>query len=177
MTDAAVAPLARAQKLAETASWLALGAMILIVLSVINEYFVNPVTAQIVAREDDALHAVLALLHAVAINSILAAPALLLVGALSDLRAALREYEAGRFFSVTSIAAVRSAGEWTLWALGMKVVGAPTLHAWVSGDPGGVRWSYESFDLGLAAIAAFVMLIGRVLEAAAAIKAENDEIV
>jgi Protein of unknown function (DUF2975) len=174
MTDAAVAPLARAQKLAETASWLALAAIVMIVLSTLNELSLGQALEK--AREG-ASDSVFTLIKTVARNSILAAPAWLLVGALFDLRVALREYENGRFFSVKSSAAVRSAGEWTLYALGAKIIGAPTLYAWVSGQPGGFHFNYESFDLGLVAIAAFVMMIGRVLEAAAALKAENDEIV
>jgi hypothetical protein len=176
MNDTIVAPLARAQKLAETANWLALGAIVLILLSTVGEFLVGPVIERVETLEGG-IRAVLAILNVVMINTILASPALLLVGALFDMRVAITEYEAGRFFSVKANHAVRSAGEWTLYAIGMKVVGAPTLHSWVTGDARGIRINYESFDLGLVAFAAFVVLVGRLLEAAAAIKAENDEIV
>ncbi len=176
MNDTIVAPLARAQKLAETANWLALAAIVMIVLSTVGEFFVGPVLERI-ETFDQLRAAFVSLLIVVAINAILATPAFLLVGALSDMRVALTEYEGGRFFSGKANHAVRSAGEWTLYALGMKIVGAPTLHSWVEREHGGIQINYESFDLGLIAFAAFVVLVGRVLEAAAAIKAENDEIV
>ena len=72
---------------------------------------------------------------------------------------------------------VRKAGEGALWALGFKIVGSPTLLSWVTHEGRGFTWHFEPFDLGLIAFAAFVAVLGRVLEAAARIKEENDEIV
>ena len=63
--------------------------------------------------------------------------------------------------------------------MAFKVVISPTIFNWItqSDDISGFVWRLEPFDLGLIAFAAFVMVLGRVLEAAARIKEENDEIV
>lgn len=49
--------------------------------------------------------------------------------------------------------------------------------SWITQEGRGFIWQMEAFDIGLTAFAAFIMVLGRVLEAAAKIKAENDEIV
>lgn len=101
-----------------------------------------------------------------------------MAGALLDLSKVLDEYGKGQFFTLKASAGVRKAAEGALWALGFKIVGSPTIYAWITQEGRGFRWRLlEPFDLGLVGFAAFVAVLGRVLEAAARIKAENDEIV
>ena len=71
---------------------------------------------------------------------------------------------------------MRKTGEGVLWAVGVQAVLAPTLLFYLGAeDEPGMR--FTTFSLALAAIGLFVLLMGRVLEAAAAIKADNDQIV
>jgi hypothetical protein len=104
-------------------------------------------------------------------------PAALFVAALAKLSHALKEFEAGRFFAPSSCRAVRQAGVDAAWALVAKVVMVPTLLVWVRREGGSFAWNFELSDLALAAFLVFVAAVGRVLEIAAAVQAENDAIV
>ena len=101
---------------------------------------------------------------------------MLFVAALAQLARALKEFEAGRFFTPTSYRAVRRAGVDAAWALVAKIVMVPTLLAWVR-DAGSFACNFEIAALALAAFLVFIAAVGRVLEIAAAVQAENDAIV
>ncbi|MBX9745516.1 MAG: DUF2975 domain-containing protein [Hyphomonadaceae bacterium] len=177
MTQAAAAPLARAQQLAGGAATVAVVAAVLIVLGAVAQG-VSPALNVFVTREVTVdLAGVAAVINAVGIFWIIILPSFLLGGALLDLSKVLDEYGKGQFFTLRASAHVRKAGEGALWALGFKIVGSPTILSWITHEGRGFIWHMEPFDLGLIAFAAFVMVLGRVLEAAAKIKAENDEIV
>lgn len=177
MTQAAAAPLARAQQLAGGAATVAVVAAVLIVLGAVAQG-VSPALNVFVTREVTVdLAGVAAVINAVGIFWIIILPSVLLGGALLDLSKVLDEYGKGQFFTLRASAHVRKAGEGALWALGFKIVGSPTILSWITHEGRGFIWHMEPFDLGLIAFAAFVMVLGRVLEAAAKIKAENDEIV
>jgi hypothetical protein len=103
-------------------------------------------------------------------------PSVLFVAALAQLSRALKEFEAGRFFTPTSCRAVRRAGEDAAWALLAQIVMVPTLLAWVHQE-GRFAFHFEIADLALAAFLVFVAAVGRVLEIAAAVQAENEAIV
>ena len=103
-------------------------------------------------------------------------PAALFVAALAQLSRALKEFEAGRFFTPSSCRAVRRAGADAAWALVAQVVMVPTLLAWVRHE-GNFAFNFELADLALAAFLVFVAAVGRVLEIAAAVQAENDAII
>jgi len=103
-------------------------------------------------------------------------PAALFVGALAQLSRALKEFEAGRFFTPSSCRAVRRAGVDAAWALLAQAVLVPTLLAWVRHE-GSFAFNFELADLALAAFLVFVAAVGRVLEIAAAVQTENDAIV
>jgi len=178
MSEAATAPLARAQQLAGGAAVVAVVGAVLIALSAVAGEVIGP--AAVYLREQEVTpdwRGVLNLFHATAVFWILVLPSLLLAGALLDLSKVLDEYGKGQFFTLKASAGVRKAGEGALWALAFKIVISPTLFSWVTQEGRGFLWRMEPFDLGLVAFAAFVMVLGRVLEAAAKIKAENDEIV
>lgn len=177
MSQVANAPLARAQELAGGAATLAVVAAVLIAIggaAVVGGPAAVALRSQEVTPD---LAGALNLLRAVGGFLVLAIPAFLLAGALLDLSKVLEEYGKGQFFTLTASAGVRKAGEGALWALAFKIVASPTLFSWITHEGRGFIWRMEPFDLGLVAFAAFVMVLGRVLEAAVRIKQENDEIV
>jgi len=102
-------------------------------------------------------------------------PAIYFLSALTFLRRALREYESGAFFSPKAANAVRRAGEEALIALATQIIIAPSIISWIGGRA--FDFEFEVVDLALAAFVLFVAAIGRVLDLAVAIKAENDEII
>jgi len=177
MTDAAVAPLERAQKLAGVTATLAVIAAIIITIGAVADV-AAPAAGALRAQEvTPDWRGALNLFAAIASFFVLALPSFLLAGALLELSRVLDEYGKGQFFTLKASAGVRKAGESALWALAFKIVISPTLFSWITHEGRGFIWRLETFDLGLVAFAAFVMVLGRVLEAAARIKAENDEIV
>ena len=177
MTQAAAAPLERAQQLAGGAATVAVVAAVMIVLGAVAGE-VDPVIMALRNREVTPDWAgVAVMINAVGVFWLMALPSFLLAGALLDLSKVLDEYGKGQFFTLKASAGVRKAGEGALWALAFKIVISPTLFSWITQEGRGFLWHMETFDLGLVAFAAFVMVLGRVLEAAARIKAENDEMV
>lgn len=177
MTEAALAPLQRAQQLAGGAATVAVVGAVLIALGAVAQGASPALDA--LARQEVTfdLPGLLSALHAFGLFWVLALPSFLLGGALLDLSKVLDEYGKGQFFSLKASAGVRKAAEGALWALGFKIIGSPTIYSWITQEGRGFIWHFEPFDLGLIAFAAFVAVLGRVLEAAARIKAENDEIV
>ncbi|MGD9817031.1 MAG: DUF2975 domain-containing protein [Hyphomonadaceae bacterium] len=177
MTQAASAPLARAQELAGGAATVAVVAAILIAIGGAATVG-GPAAAALRSQEiTPDLEGALNLFRAVGGFIVLAVPAFILAGALLDLGRVLEEYGKGQFFTLRASAGVRKAGEGALWALAFKILISPTLFSWITNEGRGFIWHMEPFDMGLIAFAAFVMVLGRVLEAAARIKQENDEIV
>jgi hypothetical protein len=177
MTAAAAAPLERAQKLAEAAVTIAVIAAILIAIGSVADVVAPGLRALRDGEVTPDWAGALNLFRAVGASIVLALPGLLLAGALLDLSRVLDEYGKGQFFTLRASAGVRKAGEDALWALAFKILISPTLYAWITQEGRGFIWRMEPFDLGLVAFAAFVMVLGRVLEAAARIKQENDQIV
>jgi hypothetical protein len=107
---------------------------------------------------------------------VLLLPAALFTSALYRLTCALKEFEAGRFFSPACSRAVRLAGQDAAWALAAQIVIAPTLLLWIRAQ-GGIDFRFEIVDLALAAFLVFVAVVGRVLEIAAAVQADNEAFV
>lgn len=178
MTEAALAPLERAQKLAGGAATVAVIGAVLLVIGAVGREIVPPAVEALRSAEvTPDLEGALNLFRAVDAFIVLALPSFILAGALLDLSKVLEEYGKGHFFTLKASAGVRKAAESALWALGFKIVGSPTIFSWITQEGRGFEWNMEPFDLGLVGFAAFVAVLGRVLEAAARIKAENDEIV
>lgn len=177
MTEAALAPLQRAQQLAGGAATAAVVGAILIALGAVADG-ASPALAALARHEVTFdLRGVLELFRAFGLFMVLALPSFLLAGALLDLSKVLEEYGKGQFFTLKASAGVRKAAEGALWALAFKIVASPSIYSWITQEGRGFIWHFEPFDLGLVAFAAFVAVLGRVLEAAARIKEENDEIV
>jgi hypothetical protein len=178
MTEAAIPPLERAQKLAGGAATFAVIAAILIAIGaaaqVVAAGWVEAVQEQQL-RPD--WRGALNLARHIATFAVLAIPSFLLVDALLGLSRVLDEFGKGQFFTLRASLGVRKAGESALWALAFKILISPTVFSWITHEGRGIVWHMEPFELGLIAFAAFVMVLGRVLEAAARIKEENDQIV
>lgn len=177
MSAAIAAPLARAQKLAAAAATIAVIAAVLLAITAALDVFA-PGLRQL-RSAGPGWEGVSDIIRIVGAHLLLALPSFLLAGACLDLSRVLSEYAEGRFFTARAAAGVRKAGEGILWAMAFQCVLSPTLASIVSEGGQGRNFTvrFETFDLGLIALGFFVMVMGRVLQAAAAIKAENDEIV
>ena len=174
MTEAAIAPLERARKLANFANGLALVALIGIVVVIAVRDIALPLLLNLSEMAQPGSEATVVRLVLSQFAAIL--PNMLLIWALQELRVVLGEYAAGRFFTHRAAAGVRKTGEALLWAVAVSATGTPTLLFYL-GARDELGMDLSTFDLALAAIGLFVMLMGRVLEAAAAIKADSDQIV
>lgn len=115
-------------------------------------------------------------LPAVLIKLISYMPALAAAAAVITLRPVLVEFQEGRFVSATASTAFQRAGWWALAAFGLKLFAAPVLIALLGGEA--FNWRFDPLDIALMVFATSVLMIGGVLEAAAAaLKADNDQIV
>lgn len=177
VTEAAAVPLARAQKLAGGAATVAVIAAIIVAIAAVADVAAPSVQALREGVVTPDWRGALAIFRAVGSFLVLALPGFLMAGALYELGQVLGEFGEGRFFTLKASRSVRKAGESALYAVVFKIVAAPTLYSWITQEGRGFIWQLEPFDLGLLAFAAFVMVLGRVLEAAARIKDENDQIV
>jgi hypothetical protein len=172
-------PVDNAKSAAELAHWLVLAAIIVTALGLAVQFSAESLSALERLR---ALHPGETPHWTQQLNTVLrvwiwALPPLLFIDALEQLRKALREYEQGRFFSPASAHAVRGAGERAVYAVFAIMLIAPTLDAWTSGEFRGIVWKFEAIELAMLAFAVAIAAVGRVLDLAVAIKAENDEIV
>ena len=106
-----------------------------------------------------------------------AIPAVLMAFAMFALRRVLVEYERGQFLSALATTSFKRVGYFALAAILVKVVGAPAVQAAFLGN-WLVLLSYNTFDVSLLLFGALLAMVGTAFAtAAAAIKAENDEIV
>jgi hypothetical protein len=113
---------------------------------------------------------------AVATKLISYAPALAAAAAVIALRNVFAEYKEGRFLSPKASSAFQRAGVWALIAFLLKMLIAPLAVSLLGGEA--FNWRFDPLDIALMAFAISVFMIGGVLEAAAAaLKAENDQIV
>lgn len=107
-----------------------------------------------------------------------AAPALCLAMTIAALRDLFFEYEHGRFLGAAASKHFRQAGSWSLAACGLKFIALPLCAMALLRTPFDQAFRFSMFDVGIVVVATFVLMIGNVLEnVAAALKAENDEIV
>lgn len=114
--------------------------------------------------------------RAIVIKLLSYAPAIAAVGAVIMLRPVLLEYHEGRFVSEKASRAFQLAGLFALAAFLLKLLVAPVAIALLGGEA--FAWRFDSLDIALMTFASSVLMIGGVLEAAAAaLKAENDQIV
>lgn len=103
-------------------------------------------------------------------------PALAGAGAVITLRPVFAQYEQGHFLSEQASTAFQRAGLWALAAFNLKLLVAPLVISMLGGAA--FNWRFDPLDIALMTFAAFVLMIGGALQAAAsALKAENDQIV
>ncbi|MEQ1618664.1 MAG: hypothetical protein ABL883_10015 [Terricaulis sp.] len=115
-------------------------------------------------------------LRAALVKLIAYAPALAAAWAVMALQPVLDEHCQGRFVSAKSSAAFQWAGIWALAAFLLKLLVSPLAISLLGGPA--FNWRSDPLDLALMAFAVAVLMIGGVLQAAAAaLKAENDQIV
>lgn len=104
-------------------------------------------------------------------------PAVLLALGIVALRRVLLEYERGQFLSVVATTSFERVGVFALMAILAQVVGVPAVRAALFGE-WRMMLDYTMFDVSLLLFGALLSMVGAVFgRAAAAIKAENDEIV
>lgn len=176
MTEAAAAPLERARQVASASRLFAAIAILLILLNVIWIHGIAASIRALAELDHEPMLGPFWVIGPILPQIPLALPSLLLIGALEKLRDALKEYEEGRAFSLASAHAVRLSGQYAAAALIAKVAVAPIAKSIIESR---YRWdfNYETTDLAWFSFALFVFALGRVLEAASAIKKENEEIV
>jgi hypothetical protein len=110
------------------------------------------------------------------IHIIAATPAVCAAIAVIGLHGVISEYTAGRMLSASASDGFSKAGVWALAAFLLKLAVVPVLTALLGGAA--FTWRFESLDIALMAFASLVLMIGTVIQAAAAaLKAENDQIV
>lgn len=177
MNAAVAAPLVQAQKLAQASSTIAVVAAVVLAITAALDAAVPGLRA--LPGLTAGWEGTLVLVRAVGAQLLLALPEFILAGVCFDLSRVLREYADGRFFTRRASAGVRKVGEGILYAMAFRCVLSPTLHSIVAADSGGRAFTlkFDTFDLGVVALGFFVMVMGRVLQAAAALKAEHDQIV
>lgn len=113
---------------------------------------------------------------AIAIKLLSYAPAIAAVGAVIMLRPVLVEYHERRFISEKASRAFQLAGLFALTAFMLKLLIAALVISLLGGPA--FAWRFDPLDIALMVFASSVLMIGGVLEAAAAsLKAENDQIV
>lgn len=104
------------------------------------------------------------------------APAIAAAAAVIMLQPVLVEYHAGRFVSDKASTAFQLAGLSALAAFFLKLLVSPLAISLLGGPP--FAWRFDPMDISLMVFAASVLMIGGVLDAAAAsLKAENDQII
>ena len=103
-------------------------------------------------------------------------PALCIAAAVIGLRGVLAEYAGGRFVSERASNAFNKAGLWTLAGIVLQAFVGAILVALLGGPD--FAWRFDPFGIGMLAFATSMLMIGQALQAAAAaLKAENDQIV
>jgi hypothetical protein len=166
--------LAQARKAAASAEVLALVAVVVIVTTLAANYGAQSLDT---LRDMPETATLLDQINMILRVWILVLPPLLFVGALWEFRKALQDYAKGEFFSPRSAKAVRRAGEQAIYALAAQMLIVPTIQAWIDDHGGPPVLRAELTDWALLAFVVGVAAIGRVLDLAVAIKADNDSIV
>jgi len=168
MVSAAPVRLQRARRIASLAHVVAIVACVLIVVMLVQS--VIPALTTYFSAEGSSASRLNGALTAL----IPALPLVFFFFSLFRLRQALDHYSDGEFFSPKPGRHIAGAGICAVLALA-AVIAAPALQAWAAGTR--IPFELEPVMAAMLAFALFVMIVGRILEAAAAIKAENDQIV
>lgn len=170
-SDAVVRAAAEASRLQPLATFLFAAAMLLIV----GQHAAEPMAY--VFEETDKREA----LRELARHVLEAAPAIILSLALWETRAYLGRLAKGELWGASTARLLGRVGETLLLAALASVLIVPTLSNWIEGHFGGFNYDFRADDLCLAGVGLLLSLISRVIgnvvQVAASLKAENDQIV
>ncbi|MBI1186797.1 MAG: hypothetical protein GC206_05605 [Alphaproteobacteria bacterium] len=168
--EAVVRAAAEASRLQPLAQGLFAAAALLI----IGQYIVSPLSDAFSSGDGWMLREALA-------NLVDAAPAVVLAWALWETHGYLGRLAKGHVWGAATTSFLGRVGDCLLWAAILSALVAPTLRSWILDGFHGFDWRLEAPDLVLAGLGLLLSLIGRVVrnvvEVAATLKAENDQIV
>lgn len=116
-------------------------------------------------------------LSAAGVYIVRAIPLVFFALAARKFRQALDDYKAGRFFEARAARFVSDAGVDVAWAIIAYALIVPNVVLWTVNRGGGMTANLGSETIALFGFALFIVALGRILEQAAALKAENDAIV
>ena len=109
------------------------------------------------------------------------APALSLTWALFEVQAYLKRIEDGAVWAPSTMKLLGRIGECLITTAVLSSVVLPTVSLWINDGHGGFDWHLEAETLALGglgiALEVIARVLGDVLQAAATIKADHDEIV
>ncbi len=173
MTQPQSSDLRSARDTAATAHVFAVICLVLIVINVVFQVG-RPVGAALFGDDKPWREHV----HTIGLVLIALLPTFLFYEAVNQLRHALDHYRNGEFFNTAAATRVAHAGDYVLGALVAVIVVVPNLKAWVSQPGGGgLEFNLQNEFIGMIAFALLISVAGRVLAAAAQLKAENDSFV
>lgn len=117
------------------------------------------------------------LLQLVGEHLILALPSILFLGALTAARKVCVRLREGELFGTAVGKGVADMGSSLLWGAAALAVIVPTLLAWVRSDPGGLGLDLETETMVIGFVGVTMLLLGRVLTRAGAVKDELERFV
>lgn len=169
-SDAVVRAAAEASRLQPLATFLFWGALLLI----IGQHVAEPITYAFEGEVGEGMQEFLA-------HLVEALPALVLSFALWETRGYLGRLAKGELWGPSTARLLGRVGDCLLWAAIFAVLVVPNLEDWLRGGFGGFNANFEAVDLCLAGMGLLLSLIsrvvGNVVQVAASLKAENDQIV
>jgi hypothetical protein len=169
-SDAVVRAAAEASRLQPLATFLFWGALLLIV----GQHVAEPLTYVFDAGGGEGLNEFGA-------HLVEALPALVLSFALWETRGYLGRLAKGELWGPSTARLLGRVGDCLLWAAISAVLVVPNLDNWLRGGFGGFNANFEAVDLCLAGVGLLLSLIsrvvGNVVQVAASLKAENDQII
>ena len=163
-------PLDQARETASTAHAWALAAVVLLAWWMVDDFVIPAV--RVLADSSLSLQQQL---DGVGRHSLAVLPIALAYCATNRMRAALRGFADGDFFSAGPARAVAAAGEYALSGVFAVILVVPTLSSWIFGKP--FDLDIQPLYVGLGVFALFVVAIGHILRVAAELKADSDAII
>jgi len=156
---------------------LALGLFVVAILLIVGDYATSPF--EVLRDTDGDLGA--ALQQGLLRDLLEAIPSAILAWALWETRTYLAKLAQGGVWGPATALLLGRIGDCLLWAAGAAMLVVPSLQMWTEGEFHGFDWRFEPIYLVLFGLGLLLSLIARVVrnvvEVAAALKAENDEIV
>lgn len=169
--DSVIRAAAEASRLQPLASIL-LGAALLLIL---GQYLIGPISETFFGEYGDRDYE--SLIHQI----VEAFPPLILAWGLWETRNYLGRLARGEVWGPATAMLLGRIGDSLLWAAAIGMIVVPNIQNWVSGGFGGFDWNFNAEYLVLSGLGLLLSLIARVVrnvvEVAAALKADNDQIV